>query len=1138
MYTQLDIMWILFSAVLVLIMQGGFLALESGLTRSKNAINVAMKNITDLIIAVILFWLIGFGIMFGKDINGLLGTDKLLIPLGEGEPWTDVFFFFQAMFCATTVTIISGAVAERTKFWAYVLITVLVTVLIYPVFGHWAWGGLFTNESGWLEQRGFIDFAGSTVVHSVGGWVALAAVITIGPRMGRFEGNKVNEIPSSNLPLAMLGVLLFFVGWIGFNGGSTLEFSEEIPGIVINTILAGLAGSAISMICGQIISPTISKSILPLNGALAGLVAITASCHIVNGTEAFMIGAVGGIFMLICDRILIKFRIDDAVGAVPVHLAAGIWGTIAVALFGKSLTIGEIDMLSQLIMQFKGIIACGIWSFGVTYIILRFINRKTPLRVDPEDEKIGLNVAMHDAKSAIYELLETIEHQRSTQDLSIRAKEEPFTEVGQIATRYNRLLDILESVNRRTHKIISDIRDGIITFSQDGRLLSLNPGAERLLCVEEKAVIGRPIGNVFERLNFISPNFDWENIFQNDNHTNEFLQTREIIGSGDEEGNSYIEITTTESEDVKGNFYTAVVRDVTEKRRVEELLMQEKEQAQVTLESLGEGVITTDHDGLITYLNPVAEDIIGFRTNHLKGKFIDDVLNLSHDNINKDLKIGDIQKSGNLTNIMRFKSVELTLQDERSVIINLSASPIWNRTNNILGSNETIGSVIVFQDVSKAYELERLLSYQATHDAITGLLNRREFERRLQELILDTRSDKSHHVMCYVDLDQFKIVNDTCGHNAGDELLRQLGDLLTEKMRTSDTFARLGGDEFGIILDSCSIEKGVSIANEIRESIEAYRFTWDDSVFSVGASIGIVGISQDAESSVEVMCSADAACYVAKDGGRNRVHLHEKNDTELVRQRGHMHWASRIQKAIDEDRLRLFYQPIVPAQQEEEEIHCEIFVRMIDELGDLVPPGAFIPAAERYNFMSTIDKWVIENTFACLSNSPIHYKFAINLSGASINSSEFLKFVKKQLRKSHIQAEKICFEITETAAISNLNNARKFIEEIKVIGCKFSLDDFGSGLSSFGYLKSLPVDYLKIDGQFVRDLLKDQIDYAMVKSINDVGHIIGIKTIAEYVESKEIKDKLVAMGVDYLQGYYTGEPKPLEKIEFIQKWSR
>ncbi len=1138
MYTHLDIMWILFSAVLVLIMQGGFLALESGLTRSKNAINVAMKNITDLIIAVILFWVVGFGLMFGKDVNGLIGSDKVFIPLGEGDPWTDVFFFFQAMFCATTVTIISGAVAERTKFWAYALITVLVTVLIYPVFGHWAWGSLFTNESGWLEQRGFIDFAGSTVVHSVGGWVALAAVITIGPRIGRFEGNKVNEIPSSNLPLAMLGVLLFFVGWIGFNGGSTLEFSEEIPGIVINTILAGLAGSAISMIVGKIISPTISKSILPLNGALAGLVAITASCHIVNGTEAFMIGAVGGIFMLICDRILIKFKIDDAVGAVPVHLAAGIWGTIAVALFGKSLTIGEVDMLSQLMMQLKGIIACGIWSFGVTYIILRFINRKTPLRVKPEDEHIGLNVAMHDAKSAIYELLETIEHQRTTQDLSVRAKEEPFTEVGQIATRYNRLLDILENVNRRTHKIISDIKDGIITFTHDGRLLSLNPGAERLLHVEEKSVVGRPISNVFERLNFISPNFDWENIFKSDKHTNEFLQAREIIGPGDGDGNSYIEITTTESLDAKGNFYTAVVRDVTEKRRIEELLIQQKEQAQVTLESLGEGVITTDYDGLITYLNPVAEDIIGYRTKFLKGKFIDDVLNLSHDNMDEKISIGDIQKSGSLTNIMRFNSVELKLQDDTSVIINLSASPIWNRTSSILGSADTIGSVIVFQDVSKAYELERLLSYQATHDTITGLLNRREFERRLQELILDTRSDKSHHVMCYVDLDQFKIVNDTCGHNAGDELLRQLGNLLAEKMRTSDTFARLGGDEFGILLDSCSIEKGVSIANDIRESIESHRFTWDDNVFSVGASIGVVGISQDAESSVEVMCSADAACYVAKDGGRNRVHLHEKNDTELVRQRGHMHWASRIQQAIDEDRLRLYYQPIVAAQEDEEDIHCEIFVRMIDELGDMVPPGAFIPAAERYNFMSTIDKWVIENTFECLRNSPDHYKFAINLSGGSINSGEFLKFVKKQLRKSHINAEQICFEITETAAISNLNTARKFIEEIKVIGCKFSLDDFGSGLSSFGYLKSLPVDFLKIDGQFVRDLLKDQIDYAMVKSINDVGHIIGIKTIAEYVENESIKNELVEMGVDYLQGYYTGEPKPLEEIEFIQQWLR
>ena len=247
---------------------------------------------------------------------------------------------------------------------------------------------------------------------------------------------------------------------------------------------------------------------------------------------------------------------------------------------------------------------------------------------------------------------------------------------------------------------------------------------------------------------------------------------------------------------------------------------------------------------------------------------------------------------------------------------------------------------------------------------------------------------------------------------------------------------------------------------------------------------------------------------------------------------------SRTQVVPSPSNDRLYYQPIVPAQDDETDLHCEIFVRMIDELGDMVPPGAFIPAAERYNFMSTIDKWVIENTFECLRNSPEQYKFAINLSGASINSGDFLKFVKKQLRKSYVRADQICFEITETAAISNLNNARKFIEEIKVIGCKFSLDDFGSGLSSFGYLESLPVDFLKIDGQFVRDLLKDQIDYAMVKSINDVGHIIGIKTIAEYVENESIKNELVAMGVDYLQGYFMAEPKPLEEIEFIQKWLR
>lgn len=1139
MQSQLDILWVLIATVLVLLMQGGFLALESGLTRTKNAINVAMKNIADLTVSLLIFWFIGFALMFGDDINHLISLADGDIA-GSVKTWSIVFFLFQVMFCATASTIVSGAIAERTKFWAYIFITVLITGLIYPIFGHWAWSGLYSETPGWLESRGFIDFAGSTVVHSIGGWVALACVIHIGPRKGRFTNSKVNEIPASNIPIAMLGVMLFFVGWIGFNGGSTLEFNDQVPGIILNTILAGVAGCFTAMLTAKFLSPNLPSSIAPLNGAIAGLVAITASCHIVTGNEALLIGSIGALFMLLCDRLLTHFQIDDAVGAIPVHLAAGIWGTLAVALFGDlSSTGNNLNLFNQLIVQIEGIVVCGLWAFGVAYIVLNIVSPYKPLRIDSDDEDLGLNVAEHGAKSALYELLETIENHQSTQNFTQRAEVEPFTEIGQIATHYNRLLDILDNVNERTKRIVSDIKDGIITFNKHGNLLSVNPGAERLMAVSGNDVIGQPLCDVLAHSGFISQKFDWNIAITDQHKKQELMQKRQIIGPGDKKGHGYFEISTTESMDTDGSFYTSIIRDITEQRRLEELLIKQKELAQITLESLGEGVLTIDRDGKVTYMNPIAESILGAQLINLKGKPVDSVLKLFNDMNNDKIELGELQKRGELTAITRYNTISLKSDYNKSFVINLTAAPIWNRSASILGSGDILGSVIVFQDVSKARELERQLSYQATHDTITGLLNRGEFERRLQELILECHTDETEHVMCYVDLDQFKIVNDTCGHNAGDELLRQLGSLLTQNMRSADTFARLGGDEFGVLLKSCDLSQGESIANEIRESIDAFRFSWDGAIFSIGASIGIVSISHHSESSIEVMSQADAACYVAKDSGRNRVHIHQIHDTELVRQRGHMHWASRIQQAIDEDRLRLYYQPIVPANSTSaREVHYEIFVRMIDELGDIISPGSFIPAAERYHFMTTIDEWVVENTLSSISNRPEPIRCAINLSGASINNHKFIKFLKQQLRKPGVHPECICFEITETAAISNISSARKFIQELRALGCQFSLDDFGSGLSSFGYLKSLPVDFLKIDGQFVRDMLKDEIDHAMVKSISEVGHIIGLEIIAEYVESEDIADELARLGIDYLQGYHSGKPKPLEEFENVMHWPR
>jgi diguanylate cyclase (GGDEF)-like protein len=435
-------------------------------------------------------------------------------------------------------------------------------------------------------------------------------------------------------------------------------------------------------------------------------------------------------------------------------------------------------------------------------------------------------------------------------------------------------------------------------------------------------------------------------------------------------------------------------------------------------------------------------------------------------------------------------------------------------------------------DITERKLTEQALSYQATHDALTGLINRSDFERRLARVLETARSSQDEHALCYLDLDQFKVINDTCGHMAGDELLRQLGQMLPTAVRKRDTLARLGGDEFGVLMEHCTLEQAHRVANEIRETIADFRFPWQQQVFRIGVSIGLVPITETSESVANVLSAADSACYAAKDEGRNRVHIFHLGDTELARRQGEMQWVGRINQALEDNRFALWSQKIVPAQSDSGGAdHFELLLRLIDERGETVLPGAFLPAAERYGLATKLDRWVIAAALAWLGGHPQRLKqlhlCCINLSGASLADPEFLEFVQAQLQESGVPAEKICFEVTETATIANLSRAIDFMGKLKARGCKFALDDFGSGLSSFAYLKTLPVDYLKIDGAFVKDIVDDEVDLAMVRSINDVGKAMGKRTIAEFVENDAILQKLREIGVDYAQGYGIGPPTPI-----------
>jgi len=472
-------------------------------------------------------------------------------------------------------------------------------------------------------------------------------------------------------------------------------------------------------------------------------------------------------------------------------------------------------------------------------------------------------------------------------------------------------------------------------------------------------------------------------------------------------------------------------------------------------------------------------------------------------------------------------SYQIRCRNGKMLSVTISGTPIYDSRGEFCGYRGT-GT-----DVTEQQEMQTQLTYQARHDALTGLLNRYEFEQRVNHMLETIREDQSEHAMCFIDLDQFKVVNDTCGHTAGDALLHQLGKLLQETVRSRDTLTRLGGDEFGVLIEHCPFNKAERVAESILNAIQNYSFFWGGETFHIGASIGLVAITESTPNFTELFKQADTACYLAKDMGRNRIHAYHPDDTQLATRRGEMQWVTRINHALDDDRFCLYAQPILPLLGNDG-IHYELLLRMIDEDGKLIPPGAFLPAAERYNLIERLDYWVFDRACEFLSQHPDVFEqvafVSINLSGNSLSNTDFLEQIIGTLKEPGISPESICFEITETVAVYNLESAVKFITALREIGCRFALDDFGSGLSSFAYLKNLPVDFLKIDGMFVKDIVSDPIDRAMVKSINDMGQVMGMQTIAEFVENDEIKAMLQDIGVNFGQGFGLGEPRPLDEL--------
>jgi diguanylate cyclase (GGDEF)-like protein/PAS domain S-box-containing protein len=588
----------------------------------------------------------------------------------------------------------------------------------------------------------------------------------------------------------------------------------------------------------------------------------------------------------------------------------------------------------------------------------------------------------------------------------------------------------------------------------------------------------------------------------------------------------------TQCEDGQSVGTIGIVWDDTERKRQEEQLFAQSELAGVTLASIGDAVVTTDMQGKVTLLNRVAEHLTGWSDAEARGIDVLHLLQLVDERSGKELDNPVYKCLQSHQAIGVSSHSQLLSRDGRRIPIEDSVAPIWSREGSV------VGTVAVFRDVSHERKLAHEVAWQASHDALTGLVNRREFEVLVAAALASAKEENHHHALLYLDLDRFKIVNDTCGHAAGDVLLQMLSHMLQHHMRDSDILARLGGDELGVLLSHCPLQRALELAERLRQAVNDFRFVWGERTFELGVSIGLVEIAPDSTTMTELITAADQACYLAKESGRNRIHVYKDSDVLQARRKGELQWVARLKDALSSESFQLYGQPIVPLGQNTM-IHQEVLLRLPSANDGVILPGAFIPAAERHDLMAPLDRWVIKRVCQHirrerdqhapdLPDSVLPDLYSINLSGISLNDEGLLAHIEEQFALYGIEPALICFEITETAIIANLPKAQELMGSLRKLGCRFSLDDFGSGLSSFAYLRSLPVNFLKIDGVFIRDIANNPTNRAMVKAINEVGHVMGLQTVAEYVEDLQTLDIVRELGIDYAQGHCVGQPYHLQ----------
>jgi len=699
---------------------------------------------------------------------------------------------------------------------------------------------------------------------------------------------------------------------------------------------------------------------------------------------------------------------------------------------------------------------------------------------------------------------------------------------AQLASTINRLFDALGERDKKIQgrdRLFTDFAKTLpeIVLVHDAKILLANESAASLIGLDSGQLVGREITDLVKPAyralfrNTMAKRLAGENVPRR-------LEIQLINGN---RTGLWVEAQSSNIDFHGHPAILTIARDVSHRKSLEVSLSRSKRQAQYTLESISEGVITTDNDGRVDYMNQSAESLIGTTRDDAAGHRIEELFTLVDDADRRSLgdPVERCLAMRRRVNMGR-RAVMVSTGGEQEHSVEITASPIRGPGSGISGT------VVVFHDVSEIRGLTRKMSYQATHDQLTGLINRREFERRLDEAMDSAHSEEAVHMLFYMDLDRFKAVNDSCGHLAGDNMLREVASLIKEQVRDSDIVGRLGGDEFGALLIGCPIEKARQLAADICNAAAAYRFVWKDKIFNIGVSIGLVEISHVSGSLQDVISAADSACYVAKQQGGGKVHVYSARDEAIARERGDIKWLRQLQTALHEDKFELAVQPIIAMSGGVKSgPSVEVLIRLPDGQGRMANTAEFLRPAERYQLMPQIYRWVINAALMAVSSGEIKItsgrSCAINLSGQTLGDESFLGFVVEALDRSGVAPTAICFEVTETAILSNVQHAQRFIEVLHGIGCEFALDDFGSGMGSFSSLKHLPIDYLKIDGTYTRNLHSDEVNQEMVGAMIKLARTMQFRIVAEQVEYQEDFDWLRDSGVDFVQGYFIEEPTAL-----------